>query len=90
MKKDRKLRNELIEKERKAQKYLIKTNFDRQKGFLDFFHELNKLMFFKLSRNYEVEVEEFGRQIEIEARGFTWKDMQHLKRIFLKTCLSLF
>ena len=85
LKKDQKLRNELIEKERKAQKYLIKNDFDPQKGFLDFFHELNKLMFFKLSRKYENKTEEFCRQVIDEARGFTWKETQHLKRIFLKT-----
>ena len=85
LKKDRKLRNKLIEEERKAKKYWFKNDFDSMKGFLEFFHELNKLMFFKLSRNYEVEVEEFCSKIEYEARGFTWKDTQHLKRTFLKT-----
>ena len=51
LKKDRKLRNELIEEERKAKKYLFKNDFDPQKGFLEFFHELNKSMYFKLPRN---------------------------------------
>ena len=53
LKKDRKLRNKLIEEERKAKKYLFKNDFDPQKGFLEFLHELNESMFFKLSRNYE-------------------------------------
>ena len=36
-KKDQKLRNAIIEKEKKAKKYLIKNDFDPQKGFFDFF-----------------------------------------------------
>ena len=89
LKKDRKLRNKLIEEERKAKKYLFKNDFDPQKGFLEFLHDLNESMFFKLSRNYENENEnetkEFCMKIEYKSRGFTWKDTQHLKRIFLKT-----
>ena len=60
LKKDRKLRNELIEEERKAQKYLFKNDFDLMKGFLEFFHELNKTMFFKLSRKYEMKLKNFA------------------------------
>ena len=69
LQKDRKLRNELIKEERKAKKYLIKNDFDPVKGFLEFFHELNKSMFFKLSRKYENENEkEFCLEIIYEAR----------------------
>ena len=84
LQKDRKLRNELIKEERKAKKYLFKKDFDPMKGFLQFFHELNKSMFFKLSRKYENETEEFCRQIIDEATYLTWKDCRDLKKIGLK------
>ena len=85
LKKDRKLRNELIEEERKAKKYLFKNDFDLMKGFLEFFHEINKLMFFKLSRNYENETKEFCEKVINETRYLTWKDCRDLKKIGLKT-----
>ena len=83
LKKDRKLRNELIEEERKAKKYLFKNDFDLMKGFFEFFHELNKSMFFKLSRKYKNETE-FCLQIINETRYLTWKDARDLKKIGLK------
>ena len=46
LKKDRKLRNEMIKEEAKAKKYLWKNDFDPMKGFLEFLHELNKSLFF--------------------------------------------
>ena len=85
LKKDRKLRNELIEEEKKAKKYLIKNDFDPKKGFLEFFHDLNKSMFFKLSRNYENETKECCLQIIDETRYITWEDYRDSKKIELKT-----
>ena len=91
MEKDQKLRDKLIKEERKAKKYLFKNDFDPHKGFLEFLHELNESMFFKLSRTYENEninkIKEFCRGIEYDSRGFTWKDTQHLKRIYFNTLL---
>ena len=84
MQKDRKLRSELIEEERKAKKYLFKNDFDPMKGFLKFFHDLNKLIFFKLSRKYENETEEFCLQIIDEARYLPWKDLRDLRKIRLQ------
>ena len=84
MKKDRKLRNKLIKEECDFTKYLIKNDFDPQKGFIEFLHELNKSMFFKITRYHEDEdfcLEVFDKLL----MGFTWKDSQHLKRISLKT-----
>ena len=54
------------------------------KGFLEFFHDLNKSMFFKLSRKYENETEEFCPQIINATRYLTWKDARDLKKIGLK------
>ena len=56
-----------------------------KKDFLIFFQDLNKSMFFKLSTNYENATEKFGTQINVEIGGATWKDKQHLKKIYLKT-----
>ena len=80
LKKDRKLRNELIEEEKKAKKYLIKNDFDPKKGFLEFFHDLNKSMFFKLSRNYENETKECCLLIIDETRYITWEDYRDSKK----------
>ena len=85
LQKDRKLRNELIKEERKAKKYLFKNDFDPMKGFLEFFQELNKSMFFKLLRNYENAIQEFCLQKINEARYLTWKDCRDLKKICFKT-----
>ena len=74
LKKDRKLRNKLIEEEIKAKKYLFKNDFDHQKGFLEFLQELNKSMFFKLSKNYENENEN-----EKFCRDSTWPN--HVKKV---------
>ena len=84
LQKDRKLRNKMIDEERKVKKYLFKNDFDSMKGFLEFFQELNKSMFFKLSRNYENAIQEFCLQKILEARYLTWKDCRDLKKISLK------
>ena len=42
-------------------------------------------MFFKLSRKYENETEEFCRQIINKTRYLTWKDYRDYKKIGLKT-----
>ena len=87
LKKDRQLRNELIEEERKAKKFWFKNDFDSLKGFREFFHELNKSMFFKLSRNYEEEDEltEFCLQQIDESGFFSWKDFRDLQKIIFKS-----
>ena len=54
------------------------------KGFSEFFQELNKSKFYKLSRNYENETKEFCLQIIYETRYLTWKDCRDLKKIGLK------
>ena len=84
LKKDQKLRNKLIEEERKAKKYLFKNDFDSMKGFLEFFQELNKSMFFKLSRNYKNKIQEFCLQKINEARYLPWKDLRDYKKILLQ------
>ena len=84
LKKDRKLRNKIIEEERKTKKYLFKNDFDPMKGFLEFFHELNKSMFFKLSRKYLINTKEFCNRIVNESMYLTWKDARDLKKIHQK------
>ena len=88
LKKDRKLRNEMIKEEAKAKKYLWKNDFDPMKGFLEFFHELNKSLFFQLSRKYEVEVEEFSERIIDETWYLKWQDVRDLKKILVKTLVN--
>ena len=88
LKKDRKLHNEMIQEEAKAKKYLWKNDFDPKKGFLEFFHELNKSMFFQLSRKYEVEVEEFSERIIDETWYLKWQDVRDLKKILVKTLVN--
>ena len=78
----------LIKKEAKAKKYLWKNDFDPMKGFLEFFHELNKSMFFQLSRKYEVEVEEFLERIIDETWYLKWQDVRDLKKILVKTLVN--
>ena len=58
------------------------------KGFLEFFYELNKSMFFKLSRKYEVEVEEFSERIIDETWHLKWQDVRDLKKILVKTLVN--
>ena len=78
----------MIQEEAKAKKYLWKNDFDPMKGFLEFFHELNKLMFFQLSRKYEVEVEEFLERIIYETWYLKWQDVRDLKKILVKTLVN--
>ena len=82
------MRNEMIREEEKAKKYLLKNDFDPMKGFLEFLHELNKSMFFKLSRKYEVGVQEFFDRISVETRGLNWSDVRELKKILVKTLVN--
>ena len=74
----------MIQEEEKTKKYLIKNDFDPMKGFLEFVEELNKSMFFKLSRKHN-EVEEFFDKISDETRGLNWSDVRELKKILVKT-----
>ena len=50
---DIKLQKILIERETEYQQYLKKFNYDIRKAFSEFFQDLNKVMFFKLSRKYQ-------------------------------------
>ena len=84
LQKDQKLRNKLIEEERKAKKYWFKNDFDSLKGFLEFFQDLNKSMFFKLSKSYEIGIQEFSCQKINDAKYLPWKDLRDYKKIRLK------
>ena len=50
---DQKIQKILIAREIKHQQYLPKFNYDIKKAFSEFLCDLNKVMFFKLSRNYQ-------------------------------------
>ena len=88
LKKDRKLRIEMIKKEAKTKKNLWKNDFDPMKGFLEFLPELNKSMFFQLSRKYEVEFQEFSERIIDETLYLKWQDVRDLKKILVKTLVN--
>ena len=50
---DIKIQKNLIEREFEHKKYLKKFDYDIKKAFLEFFQDLNKVMFFPLSRKYQ-------------------------------------